>query len=180
MSPERLELNRAVRALVAMATGIPAEFVSPQDQSLDIPAAPQVWATVKVTPFGSVGQDEVKYANATSEQVTEKVEGQRLCVASINIYRTGALDYADKLKSRVRLSNAVAHMQANNIGFIGFGPVNDLTAVEDEEWEERAQVDLQFYTSVSEDVLLDTYGTFRFELNTDDPIEQRIFTVEEP
>jgi len=174
------DLNRKVRKLVAIATGLDPQWISPADQSLDIPAPPQVWVTVRVDIFGPVGLDEVRYKNGTNNLVAETVEGARLCTASIQFYRVGALDLANRFKTRVRMSTAVEYMRANDIGYVSLGAINDVTAVESEDWEERSAVQLVFHTSVQDTIDLPTYGTFDFTIYRDDPDASYHFTVTAP
>jgi hypothetical protein len=176
----RVDLNRKIRALVAMCTGIAPAYVSPARQELDVPPAPQVWATVLVTVYGPVGMDEVRYKDSSNNLVSETVEGSRLCVASIQFYRAPANDLANKFRTRIRMSQAVEYMRANDIGFVDIGPVNDLTEVESENWEERAQLDMRFNTSVTDTLELDTYGIFPIKLYTDEPPTERDILIYGP
>lgn len=174
-----LDLNRAIRRLVELTTGIAPGLVRAANENVEVPDA-GLWATVLVTQLAPRGWDVHSWEEIDASptlQVEETAEAERLVMASINFYRDGANDAAGRLTSRITLTDAAALMRQRGIGFVSLTPARNLTGVVFGIWEERAQLDVYFHVCTSEETAVDTYGEFPFRLYTE--TYQVDFTVEE-
>ena len=176
-------INRKIRKVVALASGIAAVNVRPANQ--DAPLPKELWSTVLITSELATGTDAITYTEAPDDEVIETVDGMRECTASIQFFRAGAFAAAKRLRARIKLSNAIEIMQAEGIGFVSITDVRDISGVYGSTNEERAQVELVFNAIDSESLNIKTYGTFPVELHVNEASnsgtdQQSNFEVFEP
>lgn len=161
-----LELNRAIRALVRLCTGIADKDVRPANQ--DAPAKGN-FATVLIMDSMAAGHDDDTWADVAGDpddKVRETLRGQRTSVASIQFFREGARDLAEKFRTRVALHDALYALQESGIGFISVTPVRNLSAVVNSAWEDRAQLDMVFSYISTETVDIPSFGSFPITVQT--------------
>jgi hypothetical protein len=65
------------------------------------------------------------------------------------------------------MSSSIDKLQAIGLGFIRASPAKNLTAVVDAGWEERGQIDLEFYLVAKEVQSIPTYGRFPIDVSTE-------------
>lgn len=174
------ELNRRIRDLVRTLLAMPENSVRPANQNAPTGAIDEQFATVLLTVFEPTGQDELKRQNeAATTNVIETTIGPRRLVASVQFFRGDAYYKAMRLPALLSTSAAIAKMQQHGIGFIKSSPPRNLTALVDTLWEERGQIDLEFYVVAAESVTIPTYGRFPISVDTSNPPTQT-FEVFEP
>ena len=64
------------------------------------------------------------------------------------------------------MSSSIDKLQAVGLGFVRASAAKNLTTVVDTYWEERGQVDLEFYLVAKETVSTPTYGRFPIAVST--------------
>lgn len=159
---------------------MPENSVRPANQNAPTGAIDEQFATVLIATFEPVGQDQLMRQNdsSPSTDVIETVIGPRRCMASIQFFRGDAYYKAMRLPALLSTSAAVEKMQQQGIGLIGTSPPRNLTALVDTLWEERGQIDIEFYVVAAESVSVPTYGSFPISIDTNPPIQT--FEVFEP
>lgn len=156
------DINLSVRRLVRMLLGMGENDVRPADQKAAAGSIGQQFATVKIINLDPVGVDTVVNRNdeALPLNVIEAVDGTRHVVASIQIFRGDAYTKAARLPALLRTSAAVEKMQQLGLGFIRAGSPRNLTTQVDTNFEERGQIDIEFYVVAREEISIPTYGEF--------------------
>lgn len=163
------DINKLIRQLVRETLGMPPDSVRPANQSAPTGKQTESFATVLVTLIEPTGEDERRLANepAPSLNVSETVTGPRRLLASIQFFRADAYTRASRLKALMAMSSVTARLQAMGLGFVRASAARNLTAVVDASWEERAQIDLEFYLVAREVQSIPTYGTFPIDVATE-------------
>jgi len=161
-----IELNRAIRQIVRLCTGIAEPDVRPANQ--DAPAEGD-FATVLIMDSNATGHDDDTWANIDGDpddKVRETLRGQRTAVASIQFFRENARDLAEKFKTRIAMHDALYKMQELGIGFISATPVRNPSAVVNSAWEGRAQLDMVFSYVSTETADVPSFGSFPITVQT--------------
>jgi hypothetical protein len=174
-------IEQTFRGVIRSILGMQPQSVRQANQFNPPPAGDQSqqFATVLVQEIGPTGWDEVTYATPGGDvgagdqgfgsdgyggdevlTVTEQITGQRHFVASIQFFRGNARVQAVRLSQLIQSSNAVSSLLAAGIGIGKIGAVRNLTAVVDTFYEERSQIEIEFYVVVQEAVTMQTFGTF--------------------
>lgn len=163
------DINKLIRQFVRETLGMPPDSVRPANQTAPTGKQSEQFATVLITLVDSTGEDERRMANeaAPSLNVSETIIGPRRLFASIQFFRGDAYMKACRLNTLMSMSSAVDGLQALGLGFVRASPARNLTAVVDAGWEERSQIDLEFYLVAKEVQSLPTYGTFQIDVTTE-------------
>lgn len=159
------DFDKNIRTLIRTLLAMPANSVRPADQNAPTGTVTKQHATVKVIYQDATGSDEIRLANAASNNVTETIIGQRLLLASVNFYKGDAITKARRLVTLLGSTQAIQLMQQLGLGLVRTTQVRDLTALVDTKWEERGQLDIEFHAIAQEDLSLATYGTFKIDLH---------------
>lgn len=69
-------------------------------------------------------------------------EGMRKAIASINVFGDNALETLSHIRDSLDRADVIETFEVNEIGIIEDGQINDLTALQETKYEERAQMDL--------------------------------------
>ena len=131
------ELFDLLRTIILLATGVPECILA--DPNIGAPEGEYC----SVRPSQSVenkGQPIIRKANAGALDITVDVRAQLISEVSINFYRGEALHFARKLKGANKRPSISALLFAADLGWNRTGPVNNLTALQDDNQEQRAQI----------------------------------------
>jgi hypothetical protein len=166
MTIDRLLLNRDFRKVVALCTGLSAEDVRPANQTVG--AAGETFATVLLMQNSGTPSSQT-YADIPSDpasRVTETQNTQAKFTASVQVFRKDAYALANKLRDRITLTSALQLMRSLGIGYVSSGAVRDMSMVVNQNWEERAAVDIDFYVVSTETDVITTFGQFPITVTT--------------
>lgn len=161
-----VELNRIIRRVVEHCTGMAQGTVRPANKKM--PAAGESFATVLILNIGG-GDTSHTYADLLGDEqqrVEETQDSHRRITASVQIFRKEANLLANKLHDRLTLTSALQLMRSLGLGLISCTDVKDMSGVVNENWEERAAVDIDFYVVSTEKEALLTFGTFPITVST--------------
>ena len=139
-------LNQSIRHYVSLVTGLNVETnILKADQNAPTPKTP--FATVKITPIGSVGLDAIVLTDEDDPDIDmlEDRTGVRMISASINFFQAGAMNYALTMQGSAYESANGDFLRARGLGFIRSSDVRDLVDIDLARWEERAQIEMFFY-----------------------------------
>ena len=142
-------IKKAIADAVETATSLTVIYANQ-----NAPRPEDNYASVYVTPSAKSGFDRVSYANNVQEDLDETIEGHRELKASINFFKEDAFTNASKFIAQLQGNNLIDFFKNNGLGFISVSEVRDISEVNKNLWEERAQLDLTFYalSNFSEDV----------------------------
>lgn len=162
------DINKTLRQFVRETLGMPENSVRKANQKAPTGKQTDQFATVLITLVDPVGQDDrlLFEEDAPSLNVTEVVIGQRRLVASVQFFRGDAFTKACRLQTLISLSSVVTKAQLVGIGSITASAARNITAVVDADWEERAQIDLEFYLIAKEVQSIPTFGRFPIDVST--------------
>jgi hypothetical protein len=183
-------IEQAFRANIRTLLGMPENSVRRANQFDPPPAGDQEtqFATVFIQQVGGIGWDEITHANPTIDQdgygqggsgdggagtgavndVTEFITGNHLFVASVQFFRGDAIDQIERLGMLLQSSPSIQALLAAGIGLGKIGAIRNLSQVVDSFYENRAQMDVEFYVVDREQVDLATFGFFPVTINSDD------------
>lgn len=153
-----VDLNRRIRQLVVFCTGMDPANVRPANQ-LGAATGDQ-WATVLVIGTRTPGPSANLWSNVDATHVKETEHTQYQITASIQFFRQDAMLLATKLRDRLGLSSATQLMQDLNLGFVLAKPIRNLAQVVNSNWEERAQLDIDFHVGVTEEDTVNAFAKF--------------------
>ena len=162
------EINKTLRQFVRETLGMPENSVRKANQKAPTGKQTDQFATVLITMVDPVGQDDrlLFEEDAPSLNVTEVVIGQRRLIASIQFFRGDAFTKACRLQTLISLSSVVTKAQVAGLGSITASAAKNITAGGDADWEERAQIDLEFYLIAKEVQSIPTFGRFPINVST--------------
>jgi hypothetical protein len=161
MSDIRL-VNTKVRELIRTLLAMPVNSVRPANQNAPTGLKTEQFATVLITEIAPTGDYDKRYTNelAPSTNVSETSIGQELFACSLQFFRGDALTKANRLYKLIGMSAGAEFMQANGLGLVRVGAVQNLTGLVDTLWEERSQINLDFHLISLETASLLSYGEF--------------------
>ena len=104
------------------------------------PALP--YLTLYISTLNQVGYDSIiSPDNAGSSDIV----GNREFTLTIQSYsQTEALNILETLRSSLQMPSVLAALRSNNIAFVDYNTINDISAILDTEWEKRGAIDLVF------------------------------------
>lgn len=176
---DRIELNRLVREVVRASTGMRGDEVRPANQTAAVKG--DSFATVFIVsaiPPEQPSNHDWTNIDGPEKELTERVENHVTVIASCQFFRKDALRLAQRLRDRIVMSPVLSLMQSYGLGYISSSAVKDLSSVINQDWEERAQVELTFHYVSKEDVVVPSFGTFPIDSRTE--VIQSTNEVHEP
>ena len=132
------DIYTVMRQIVMKVTGLKQVYLA--DQAVQAPSG--AYATIRVSQgvqpmaLGSVRRAYDKEKQTVTETVSCPVRYD----IPVNFYRAGAMDYAPMLINCSRLSGVHALLLSKRLGWAGSDPVQNLTALQSSEQEERAVI----------------------------------------
>lgn len=155
---DHIDLNRKLRQLVRHCTGMAETEVRPANQLG--PATGDKWATVLIINVRAPGPSFNTWSNVSATQVKETEGTHYQCTVSFQFFRQDAVALANKLRDRISLSSALQLMQDLGLGYVSAKPVRNLAGVVNSNWEERAQVDMDFHVVGIEEEVINAFAKF--------------------
>ena len=139
-------LNKAVRDLITVAN--PEVLSIREEQNAPIPAQ-RPFATVRVAMLTPEGWAEKKLTNLVLD--IEELTSERIRVrAVVNYYGStstvSSMDEAITFRTFLQGNTALETLAAAGMGFVRTSEARNLTALENDNFEERAQIDIDLYT----------------------------------
>lgn len=95
------------------------------------------------------GQANIRLIDMTDNKVRHDIRAQVVCDVVLDFFRDGAMEYAEKLKQCFKRPDVVWPLWSSGIGVRGIGDVQNLTALQASNFEERANVTMQLYYETS-------------------------------
>lgn len=163
------DINKLIRQFVRETLSMPPDSVRPANQTAPTGKQSEQFATVLITLIDSTGEDERRVANEAtpSLNVAETLTGMRRLIASVQFFRGDAYTKACRLHTLMSMSSTVDRLQGIGLGFIRASSAKNLTAVVDAAFEERGQIDLEFYLVAKEVQSIPTFGRFPITISTE-------------
>ena len=161
-------VNQSIRAVIANALGFAVTDVRPANQNGPTGNITQTFATVLCSEVDNEGVDAVQFLDTgVAHQLTESVVGVRRIVASVQFFRTNAYTNASRLGGLLRNSASILLLNSLGLSLVRAGRVTNLSQVVDTYWEERAQMELEFYAASVEQAAVGTFVGVPITINVD-------------
>ncbi len=138
-----LEIFKLLRPIVMNVTGVPECILA--DPNALAPTGP--YASIRVRQaIRERGQANVRITDVpVTRQVRYDVRAQIICDVSVDFYRGAAMEYAEKLKECHKRPDVPWILMRAGLGWGGTDAVNNLTALQSGNFEQRAQITVRLY-----------------------------------
>lgn len=138
-----LEIFQLLRPIVMTVTGVPECIMA--DPNAKSPTG--AYASIRVRQaIRERGQANVNITNLPeTRQVRYDVRAQIICDVSVDFYRGTAMEYAEKLKECHKRPDVPWILMRAGVGWGGTDAVNNLTALQSGNMEQRAQITVRLY-----------------------------------
>ena len=134
--------QRSVVQLVALASGI----ANSQIQLIrdgELPELSGCYCSIQLMNDRTIGAPSPTYkASGTIDVLDEEINVATQFTLSVNFFRNGAMQFAHNMRPAGFRSAVQQHLYENDLGWLRFGPINNLTGFFSGQYEERAQADL--------------------------------------
>lgn len=138
-----------LRPIIMRVTGVPQCILAdPNEQS-------PKGAYCSIRPRQSVserGQANIYTSNQPDDKTRTEVRSQVICRCDVNFFRGAAMQYAELLKECHKRPDVAWELFGHKIGWGGTEPINNLTALQASNFEQRAQITLRLYYETSQSV----------------------------
>lgn len=142
------ELYDILQPIVKLVTGVPVCILA--DPNKPSPKGEYAAIRPKVN-IGERGQPNIiRKTSATPQSVDNDIQRQIECTAWVQFYRGEAMDRAELLKGCNKRSDISTMLFKNKLGWRGTGPVNNLTALQANNFEQRAQIEIKMWFTTSD------------------------------
>lgn len=137
------EIFDILRPIVILVTGVPeCILANPNAES-------PLGEYASINPIVSVGNrgqpNVVRTTSALPESVDNSIRRQMTCTAWVNFYRGDTRYRASLLKGCNKRSDISTTLFLAKLGWNGEGPVNNLTALQSDNYESRAQIQINLW-----------------------------------
>lgn len=142
------DLYRLLRPAVMTASGVPTVIMAAQNA----PAPVGPYASVHVrTDIGERGMaTQVKTLLPDNETFAHTNTSHQEVTCVVEFYRAGAKEYAAKLLQVDKREDVTWPLFKSGVNIMRTGPVLDLTALQSDQFEERARVDIYLRMDLSQ------------------------------
>lgn len=105
------------------------------------------YATVNIFASNGIGWDDVTHTDQASPDLDldETITGTRQLSVSFNFFRDNAFDYCSRFRTLLQGNVSEAYLKANGLSLGQRGQTRDLTEDINKNFEQRAQIDIDFY-----------------------------------
>lgn len=160
------QLFDILRPIILTVTGVPECILTDPNR----PGPEGVYAAVK--PQVSIvnrGQANVSRKAGTAQATQDvTVKAQLECRAWVNFYRGDARTNAQKLIDCNKRPDISADLFKAKLGWAGTSQVNDLTALQSDKWESRAQIELTLLYETSDPIVINSIERIDYGVQYED------------
>jgi hypothetical protein len=161
----RKNLNWVLRTFLRDLLKLPENYFRAANDGQGVGAEHHPFGTLLISNINREGNDSTLYDNAVvGDNVVETVSGEREVVCSVQFFREGALNNAVRLYALLYSDVGAEKMRELGIGLTDVSDVRDLTAIEDQTWEERSSIDITFSVASVEQIEIGSIGSFELGL----------------
>jgi hypothetical protein len=153
-----------LRPIVMTVTGVPECILA--DQNVKAPSG--AYATIR--PRQAVterGQANIYDEDIPDDKVLTNARAQVIATCSINFYRGDAMMYAERLKQCNKRPDVSMTLFKAKLGWLGTDPVNNLTALQSANWEQRSNINVRIMYEVDNIAEINNILHFALELQNE-------------
>lgn len=165
------ELFNILRPIVLSVTGVPECILANQKRpdGSQVPAPTGEYAAIQ--PQQTVtqrGQADIKRVAKPGALMDVEVRAKIACTAWVQFYRGDTRSYAQRLHQCNKRPDISALLFKNNLGWSGTSAVNNLTALQSENFESRAQIAINLWYETSDPIEINTIERISGEVQYED------------
>lgn len=155
----RLELYNVIAPLISLVTGIDRNKVILADQNAPAPSGQYITVepTQSLTQRGQA--NVISKTSQTPDSVDVDVRPQMISECSVNVYRGDARNQAQKLVQMNKIPTVQEALFRARVGFNRAESVNNLSALQSNEIEQRAQVSLYLMFEFSNEIVINSINS---------------------
>ena len=156
-----IELFDIIRPIIISVTGVPECILADPNA----PAPSGEYAAVR--PKQSIserGQSNIIRTNGTGNELDVDVRAQIIAECSVNFYRGNAVDYAEKLKQCNKRPDVSASLYRAGVGWNRTSSVNNLTTLQSDNQEQRAQISLYLMYEATDSVTINSIERVNYDV----------------
>lgn len=147
------EIFDILRPIILDVTGVPECILA--DPNAPSPSG----SYAAVRPLQTVGErgqaNVIRIGNNDATQ-TVQVKAQIAATCWVNFYRDGAMNFAGKLKQANKRPDVSMTLLRNSLGWVGTENVNNLTALQSANFEERAQIAIKLWYETTDEATINS------------------------
>ena len=180
-------LYNLVHAIITTVTGLAGDHVIPADDNEESPD--NAYASIKIgASRGQRGQANITKSNTALvdspigqvHDVNHAIKAQLTVDVSINFYRDNAIEKAVNLLQANKLPNISELLFAADVGWKGVSAINDLTALQSKEREERSQITITLLYEHTQSVITNAIYQVQIIAENENSDELQTETVSSP
>lgn len=158
------EIFDVLREIVLTVTGVPECILA----NPNAPGPAGEYAAIQPQQtISERGQATINRIVKPGALMDVEIRAKIACTAWVNFYRGDTRTTAAKLKQCNKRPDISALLFEKNLGWVGTGPVNNLTALQSENYESRAQISINLWYETSDITEINTIerinGTVEYE-----------------
>lgn len=179
-TPLQNDLDCIVRAFVALATGLAGKNVIPGNDNHPAPTVP--YASVLETIKQGDGIDsEIARPGLLPEDAKLFVSGRRNIVYSVQFYKAGAADNAERLLKFAATTPGQIFLGENSLTWRRAGDVRNLDSVMGSKFEVRRSIDIELRYQSKNEIDIKTIGSVEidFTLSAESDLTENIEVTED-
>jgi hypothetical protein len=159
------QLFTILRPIILSVTGVPECILS----NPNAPSPTGEYAAVQPQQtIAERGQATIVRTAKPGALMDVEVRAKIACTAWVNFYRGDARTRAARLKQCNKRPDISAALFAANLGWVGTSAVNNLTALQSERFESRAQIAINLWYETSDPVEINTIERISGSLEYED------------
>lgn len=165
------EIFAILRPIIMRVTGVPECILA--DPNAQAPKG----AYCSIRPRQGIserGQANITTSTEPDRKIRTNVRSQIICRCDINFYRGDAMQYAELLKECHKRPDVTWKLFKHHIGWGGTEAVNNLTALQSSNFEQRAQITVRLLYETLQSVV--TNNIEHVETVLQDGMPQKYFT----
>jgi hypothetical protein len=181
------ELYDLMHSIIIAVTGLDGEKVIPADDNEQAPSG--AYASIKVgASRGQRGQANISVTNTAPVSspignvldTEHEIKPQLTVDVSVNFYRDASLQNATLLFQANKRPDISALLFAAGVGWRNSLPINDLTALQSKEREERSQITITLLYEGSQKVITNAIYTVPVSIENEDGDTIQTETISSP
>lgn len=164
----RDQLFDLMRPIIMTVTGVPECIQA--DPNAPAPIGPYASVRTKqsINQRGQANNYQRLVPNGPWTDIEKDARAQVVAQCSINFYRGDALDYAERLHQANRRPDVQRDLFLGGVGWRNTSAVNNLTALQSENFEQRAHIDIYLMYEVSDPVVINEIASVQVLVRDDE------------
>jgi hypothetical protein len=160
------ELFDILRPIIITVTGVPECILANPNN----PSPAGEYASVQpMQAIASRGQpNQVRSTSAVIDSVDIEIRRQVQCTVNVNFYRGDTRYRASLLDGCNKRPDISADLYSNKLGWRSIGPINNLTALQSDNYESRSQVNINLWYEQTDELIINSIESATVEVQYED------------